>query len=142
MFLVYECMGACPGGWGGYPCHPKKTFFDPSPKHTLKVASGSHLEPLFGSRRPRVLFRRLSVDFLHKVGVSKICFMFSFGPQRENAYIDEVELRRPRVLFMEIHSVFERLFAQRSCIEKMFAFLFVGVVYKCVGVCVRGGGYP
>ena len=78
MFLVYECMGACPGGWGGTPATPQKPFFDPSPKHTLKVASGSHLEPLFGSRRPRVLFRGFRVLFYTELVYRKIVVFFSF----------------------------------------------------------------
>ena len=78
VFLVYECMGACPGGWGGTPATPKKPFFDPSPKHTLKVASGSHLEPLFGSRRPRVLFRVFRVLFYTELVYRKIVVFFSF----------------------------------------------------------------
>ena len=32
VFLVYECMGARPGGWGGTPATPKKPFFWPLSK--------------------------------------------------------------------------------------------------------------
>ena len=78
VFLVYECMGACPGPGGGTPATPEKPFFDPFPKHTLKVASGSHLEPLFGSRRPGVLFRGFRVLFYTELVYRKIVVLFSF----------------------------------------------------------------
>ena len=78
-FSAMRFLGVCGfGGGGGTPCppptpHPKKKFFDPPPKHTLKVASGSHFEPLFEPRRPRTLLNGFSGDFLHKVSVSKNC---------------------------------------------------------------------
>ena len=44
----------------------------------IAVSSGSHFELLLGSRRPMALFRGFSGDFLHKVSVSKNCFIFPF----------------------------------------------------------------
>merc|ERR1712110_633980 len=92
----------------GYPIPaptPRSRFLFPPPKNTLKMASGSRFVPLFGSRRPRALFRCFSGAFYTKLVYRSVCihFLGQGGQKHTSIHTHFANKIRSFALFLDIY---------------------------------------